>query len=173
MFFEQRTLNLMLLACLFFFMRAAVALSVEFLNHHVTIIIIHSVHVPVACMPRFPMDSCIQFPPSYCNHTTSRNPGKNVHLASLRLQISMNCLMSETSEGILTVMSLTSRWNFGIVKFEFGEAAQNHQIVVEWKPRYARVAMGLCKRCHFGHGSVTRRCGAENVMKCAWVLCCL
>jgi len=28
----------------------------------------------------------------------------DVHLASLRLQISMNCLMSETSEGILTVM---------------------------------------------------------------------
>lgn len=26
----------------------------------------------------------------------------NVHLASLRLQISMNCLISETSEGILT-----------------------------------------------------------------------
>lgn len=30
----------------------------------------------------------------------------DVHLASLRLQISMNCLISETSEGILTVV----RW---------------------------------------------------------------
>ena len=35
------------------------------------------------------------------NTSHARSNSVNVHLASLRRQISMNCLMSETSEGIL------------------------------------------------------------------------
>jgi hypothetical protein len=95
MFFEQRTLNLMLLTFWFFFMHAAAnSLAQSYTVSHLSFPASRSRFVLICCLGPIQM-YFVLFP---CGVQV------NVHLASLRLQISMNCLMSETSEGILTDM---------------------------------------------------------------------
>jgi hypothetical protein len=101
-----------LLTFLFFFMRAAVSLSV--LRSQYIVSALHRIPGPF-------LQACVS------NRRTAESPSssspnrgklKNVQLASLRLQISMNCLISETSEGILADFDESVRIvRFGIVKF--------------------------------------------------------
>jgi hypothetical protein len=83
----------MLLTFLFFFMRAAVALSVSVPRCVYCPFVLVAVRTPPSIAP-------VALPPS-CDMRLPRNCVVDIHLASLRLQISMNCLISETSEGIL------------------------------------------------------------------------
>ena len=101
---------------------------------------------------------CNTVSPDLSSHSlprSSRLSASPVHWASLRRQISMNCLMSETSEGILTICVLTGRWNSeSIVKF--GNA------ILLWtlapgRPRLKSTGYKGAgrKRCCFGLGGVT------------------
>ena len=135
----------MLLTFLFFFMRAAAILSVQ-ISHHILCLDCRSfLHLPLL----------VHNSSSYCDRNLPLTKLVDVQLASLRLQISMNCLMSETSEGILTICVLTGRWNSeSIVKF--GNA------ILLWtlapgRPRLKSTGYKGAgrKRCCFGLGGVT------------------
>ena len=83
----------------------------------------------------------------------------DVHLASLRLQISMNCLISETSEGIVTADRLKLNCRNGDREVRASLSAS--QIVVEWKTRLgARAAKGLSYALLPWYGTGDVACGA-------------
>jgi hypothetical protein len=142
----------MLLTFLFFFMRAAVAMSVSLPQIIRFSLIVSPLRCPIAAAHLL-----FFFPQPPRNY-------KNVQLASLRLQISMNCLISETSEGILAEVDEFGSGRCG------GRIVVNRELLTKSTARLVEFSLAQCTGCRgavwrerpMGKGAVTT-CVARDV----------